>query len=104
MEPLALLQASEFFRGISPQSLRALAAACIPKRVSRRQVLFTEGQEGDSLYILAEGSVQLFKTSADGREVVIGTLKRGDIFGEVVLFEQNRYPVGAMALLPPGPP
>ena len=98
VEPLALLQTSEFFRGISPQSLLALAAACIPKRVSRRQVLFTEGQEGDSLYILAEGSVQLFKTSADGREVVIGTLKSGDIFGEVVLFEQNRYPVGAMAL------
>jgi CRP-like cAMP-binding protein len=98
MEPLALLQTSKFFRGISPRSLRALAAACIPKRVSRRQVLFMEGQEGDSLYILAEGAIQLFKTSSDGREVVIGTLKQGDIFGEVVLFEQNRYPVGAMAL------
>jgi CRP-like cAMP-binding protein len=95
---LALLRASEFFRGISQGSLRALAAACIPKRLAKRQVLFLEGQEGDSMYILAEGSVQLFKTSQDGREVVIRTLKPGEIFGEVVLFEQNLYPVGAMAL------
>jgi CRP-like cAMP-binding protein len=98
VDPLRLLQASEFFRGISPKSLRALAAACIPKRLTKRQVLFLEGQDGDSMYILAEGSVQLFKTSEDGREVVIRTLKPGEIFGEVVLFEQGRYPVGAVAL------
>jgi CRP/FNR family transcriptional regulator len=100
VDTLELLQASEFFRGISPNSLRALAAACIPKRLAKRQVLFLEGQEGNSMYILAEGSVQLFKTSPDGREVVIRTLKPGEIFGEVVLFEQNLYPVGAMALQP----
>ena len=100
MDAFALLAASELFRGISPNSLRALAAACIPKRLARRQILFLEGQEGNSMYILAQGSVQLFKTAADGRQVVIRTLKPGEIFGEVVLFERNLYPVGAMALEP----
>jgi CRP/FNR family transcriptional regulator len=100
VDTLALLQASEFFRGITPNSLHALAAACIPKRLAKGQTLFAEGQEGSSMYILAEGSVQLFKTSADGREVVIRTLKPGEIFGEVVLFEQNLYPVGAIARQP----
>jgi CRP/FNR family transcriptional regulator len=98
MDVHGLLAESEFFRGISPPSLRSLAAACIPKRVSRREVLFHEGQEGDSLYILAAGAVQLFKTAEDGREVVIRTLKPGEIFGEVVLFETNRYPVSAAVL------
>jgi CRP-like cAMP-binding protein len=100
VDTLELLRASEFFRGIAQNSLRALAAACIPKRLAKGQTLFAEGQEGNSMYILAEGSVQLFKTSLDGREVVIRTLKPGEIFGEVVLFEQNLYPVGAMALQP----
>jgi CRP/FNR family transcriptional regulator len=98
MDVHGLLAESEFFRGISPPSLRSLAAACIPRRVSRRDLLFHEGQEGDSLYILAAGAVQLFKTAADGREVVIRTLKPGEIFGEVVLFETNRYPVSAAVL------
>jgi len=86
-----LLERSEFFRGISPRSLRSLAAACIPKRASRRAVLFREEQEGDSLYILAEGTVQLYKTAADGREV-------GEIFGEGVRFESRSFPVSAVTL------
>jgi CRP-like cAMP-binding protein len=96
----AILSAAEFFRGISERSLRALAGACIAKRVEKRRVLFQEGQEGDSLYILAEGAVQLHKSAEDGREVVLRTLKPGEIFGEVVLFEARRYPASAVALAP----
>jgi CRP-like cAMP-binding protein len=96
----AILSGAEFFRGISERSLRSLAAACIPKRVERRVLLFREGQEGDSLYILAEGSVQLYKSAEDGREVVLRTLKAGELFGEVVLFEARRYPASAVTLAP----
>jgi CRP/FNR family transcriptional regulator len=95
-----VLASAEFFRGISERSLRSLAAACIAKRVEKRRVLFREGQEGDSLYILAEGAVQLYKSAEDGREVVIRTLKPGEIFGEVVLFESGCYPASAVALSP----
>ena len=48
--------------------------------------------------VLAEGGVQLYKTASDGREIVIKTLRAGEIFGEVVLFEQKEYPVSAVAL------
>jgi len=95
-----ILSGAEFFRGISERSLRSLAAACIPKRAAKRAVLFREGQEGDSLYILAEGAVQLYKSAEDGREVVLRTLKPGEIFGEVVLFETRRYPASAVTLAP----
>ena len=44
--------------------------------------------------------MQLFKTSADGKEVVIKLVRAGEIFGEVVLFEQDRFPVSACALTP----
>jgi CRP-like cAMP-binding protein len=95
-----ILSGAEFFRGISERSLRALAGACIAKRVEKRRILFQEDQEGDSLYILAEGAVQLYKSAEDGREVVLRTLKPGEIFGEVVLFEARRYPASAVALAP----
>jgi CRP/FNR family transcriptional regulator len=100
VDAYAILRGAEFFKGISEGSLRSLAAACIPKRLDKRQVLFREGQEGDSLYILAEGSVQLYKSAEDGREVVLRTLKPGELFGEVVLFEARRYPASAVALAP----
>ncbi len=100
VDAYAILVGSEFFRGITERSLRSLAAACIPKRVDRRVLLFREGQEGDSLYILAEGTVQLYKSAEDGREVVLGTLKAGELFGEVVLFETRTYPASAVTLAP----
>ena len=93
-----LLRDSDFFNGISDMSIRSLAAICIPKRVDKRQLIFLEGEEGHSMYILAEGSVQLYKTASDGREIVIKTIREGEIFGEVVLFERNEYPVSAVAL------
>jgi CRP-like cAMP-binding protein len=93
-----LLKSSDFFNGISERSIRSLAAICIPKRVEKRKYVFMEGEEGHSMYILAEGGIQLYKTAADGREIVIKTIRAGEIFGEVVLFEENEYPVSAVAL------
>jgi CRP/FNR family transcriptional regulator len=91
------LSGAEFFRGISERSLQA--AACIRAR-GPAVLLFREGQGGDSLYILAEGIVQLFKSAEDGREVVLRTLQAGEIFGEVVLFESGLYPASAITLAP----
>jgi CRP/FNR family cyclic AMP-dependent transcriptional regulator len=93
-----LLKSCTFFSGISDGSIRSLAAICIPKRVEKRRHIFMEGEEGDSMYILAQGGVQLHKSAPDGREIVIKTVRPGEIFGEVVLFEVGEYPVTAVAL------
>jgi CRP-like cAMP-binding protein len=98
MDIRGLLGNTEFFKGISEKSVTSLAGICIPKTVEKRALLFVEGEEGHSMYILAEGAVQLFKSTQDGREVVIKTIKPGEIFGEVILFEQSAYPVSAVAL------
>jgi CRP/FNR family transcriptional regulator len=86
------------FENISESSLRALGDICLEKDVARGQVLFREGDKGYSLYILVTGLVQLHKTAPDGRDVVIKVVRSGEMFGEVILFEQDRYPVSAVAL------
>ena len=98
MNVRAFLKHAEFFKGISPASQDALAGIMIPKTVQKGAVLFTEGQRGYSLYLLASGNIHLSKSSAGGREAVIKIIGPGEIFGEVVLFEQESYPVDARAL------
>ncbi len=98
MDVYRLLQDVDFFKGIALNNVKALAEICIPKAMEKRGILFLEGQEGHSMYILSEGSVQLHKTAPDGREIVIKTIRPGEIFGEVILFEQNTYPVSAVVL------
>ncbi len=63
-------------------------------------MLFVEGELGSSMYLMAQGVVQLFKTSEDGKEVVIKLVRPGELFGEVVLFKEERFPVSACALTP----
>jgi CRP/FNR family transcriptional regulator len=51
-------------------------------------MLFLEGETGSTKYLMAQGAVQLFKMSTEGKEVVIKLLRPGEIFGEVVLFQR----------------
>ncbi|MBN2323212.1 MAG: Crp/Fnr family transcriptional regulator [Spirochaetes bacterium] len=99
MDFSTILRLSEFFKELSEPSLKTLAGICIPKEIDKKGILFSEGAEGYAVYLLICGTVQLYKTSHAGRETVIKVIEPGEIFGEVILFEQKRYPVSARSLV-----
>jgi CRP-like cAMP-binding protein len=45
------------------------------------EVIFDEGANGDWIYVVEKGEVEISK-KMDGRKIVIEVLKTGDIFGE----------------------
>lgn len=98
MDPTALLAQSYFFGELSDESRRRLAECCGLREYRKRDVLFQEGTEGEGMYLLARGRVQLHKHAPDGSEVVIKVVRPGESFAEVVLFERSRHPVTAVAL------
>ncbi len=100
MDIQTLLEQADFFRALSPAGRRAVARICIPKTLRRREILFREGERGHAMYLMAQGAVQLSRTSVDGKEVVIKLVRAGEIFGEVILFERDTFPVTACALTP----
>ena len=95
---VSLLGESPYFKGLSTSGRQAVAAACRLVDVPKREHLFREGERGESVYLVAEGALQLVKTSEGGQEVVIKTVEPGDVFAEVMLFERDRYPVSAVAV------
>jgi CRP/FNR family transcriptional regulator, dissimilatory nitrate respiration regulator len=98
MDKAAILSRIGLFDNISDENRDALAEICLPKQLRKNQTLFVEGARGLAVYILVTGSVQLYKSGPDGRKVVIKTVRSGEMFGEVILFEQNAYPVSSVAL------
>ncbi|MEW5815465.1 MAG: Crp/Fnr family transcriptional regulator [Spirochaetota bacterium] len=98
MDIAGLLRQNEFFKEFSKRNLVLLAEICIPKTVKKRETLFIEGQEGNFMFFLVRGNIQVFKTSPEGREIVIKVIKPGEIFAEVILFEEKHYPASAVAL------
>jgi CRP/FNR family transcriptional regulator len=100
MTLLDCIDRSEFFKGISDGSKKALARLCRPVRLKKKDILFGEGDRGHSLFMMASGTLRLFKSTPDGKEVVIKIIQPAEIFGEVILFEEDRYPVSAVAVEP----
>lgn len=96
-DPTQLIRDAKFFSGLSEAACKRLAALSRRRTIEKRELLFMEGAEGKAVYLLTAGSLQLIKTNLDGKETVIKTVKLGELFAEVILFEKNLYPVTAVA-------
>jgi CRP/FNR family transcriptional regulator len=92
------LTEAEFFANLPAASRIQLAEICIPKKAKKKEVIFLEGSEGSLFFLLLSGRVQLYRLSEEGKEVAIKVIGPGEIFAEVIIFEQERYPVCASAL------
>ena len=92
------LREIELFDNLTSETLKTLASICRKKRIVKKGILFTEGDFGKAIYYCMDGHIQLYKCDEQGRETVIKVIQTGELFGEVILFERDYYPVTAMAL------
>jgi CRP/FNR family cyclic AMP-dependent transcriptional regulator len=81
------LRRAGLFQGVDPNDVEALSNEFEITEVSRGQVLFHEGEPGDSLYIVLSGKVKLGRRSSDGRENLVAVMGPSDQFGELSLFD-----------------
>jgi CRP-like cAMP-binding protein len=81
------LRNAPLFRGLDEEAAEALTASLKQTRIRRGDVLFSEGDEGDRLYIVTQGKVKLGRSSVDGRENLLAILGPGQMFGELSLFD-----------------
>ena len=96
-DPSQLIRNAKFFSGLSDAACKRLAELSRRRTIEKRELLFMEGAEGKAVYLLTAGSLHLVKTNLDGKETVIKTVKTGELFAEVILFEKSSYPVTAVA-------
>lgn len=84
---LEALRRSPLFQGILPDDLQRLARGMAQRRYRRHEVIFHEGDPGESLHVVVEGRVKITRESMAGDEAIVATLGRGDTFGELVLLD-----------------
>lgn len=66
------------------------------KRYSAGTIIFSEGDEGTDLFIIAEGEVEISKR-VNGKKQLITTLCEGDFFGEMALISEAERTATATA-------
>src|ERR1043165_91984 len=62
-----VLARSGIFQGVDPEAAEALAKEMDTVEVRKGDVLFNEGEAGDSLYIVLSGKIKLGRRGADAR-------------------------------------
>lgn len=70
---------------LSPSLLEALAARGNTRAYRANAILITEGDAGDSLYIVVAGRLRAYASSENGREVVLSEHGPGEYVGELSL-------------------
>jgi CRP-like cAMP-binding protein len=84
---VALLLRCPLFGGAEPGDVEEVARHVRRRRFRRGEVIFHEGDPGDSLHVVASGSVKIVLSSEVGEEAIIATLHAGDFFGELALLD-----------------
>jgi CRP-like cAMP-binding protein len=97
---VASLRACPLFAQLEPDALEELAARLRQRRYRRNEVVFHQGDPGDTLHVIAEGAMKIVLPSPEGEEAIIATLRRGDFFGELALLDGGTHSATVTAVEP----
>lgn len=64
------------------------------------QVLFEQGDEGDALYALIEGMLEVSFLAMSGRKLALSLMRPGEVFGEIALFDNGPRTATITAAVP----
>ena len=85
-DTVELLSQVPLFAGLAPDDVAQLADVAVPRRWSAGEVVFREGDEGDTCYVVRSGAARVTRNHSDGRAITLAELRRGDIFGELAMW------------------
>ena len=95
---MAILADVPMFALIDDQERQTLAELLDTCHFATGETIFSQGDAGDTVYIVRQGRVQTFITSDEGETIVVGENENGDVFGEISLLDGGPRTASAVAV------
>ena len=93
-----VLASCGLLQGVDADAAESLAKELEYVEVRKGDVLFTEGEPGDSLYIVMSGKIKVGRRASDGRQNLIAVMGPSDMVGELSLFDPGPRTATATAV------
>ena len=86
------LQKNRLFRDISSEEMYKMlkCAKAQEKEYIQEEYIFRQGQTPSRLFLILEGTVMIAKDFASGKRDVLFFVEKGDVFGEMFLFSDEK--------------
>lgn len=87
LEKVLILRDSSLFVGLSGEELYPVAEIAVSRQLRAGETVVRQGDPGDALYVVAEGTFSIVKSGGAKGESVLRSLSAGEVFGELALLD-----------------
>ncbi len=91
------LRSAPVFEGVSDGILSDFTNSSRIRALEKGEILFSQTDPADTVYIVRSGCISIFLATLEGRELVINEMHPGDCFGELSLITDQPRSTGALA-------
>lgn len=84
-----ILHSIPLFSELDDTELAAIETLTSITEVPKKKIVVQEGEPGEALFVILDGSVKISSYTADGREIVLSILNKGAFFGEMSLLDMR---------------
>src|ERR1700743_3261248 len=92
-----LLARTPMFQDLAADDLHALAGSLVERRFHAGEIIMTLGDRGTSMFIVAEGDVNIFLPGEASRRISLKDIQVGEYLGELALFDDKPRSASAVA-------
>jgi uncharacterized membrane protein len=96
----ALVRGVPVLQLLDDDEIKELLAGTEERGYVAGQTVFKEGQPGGEMHVVLEGKVETFLMDDEGHRVVLAEVEKGEMFGELSLFDNEPRSASAVALEP----
>jgi len=86
-QALELLSKINLFSGLQETYLRRIAGLGLEETYAPNSLIFSEGAQGDKVYLILSGAVRISRTVPGMGEEALAVLRAGTYFGEMALID-----------------
>ncbi len=80
---LGLLGASDLFRDLDDGQMADVEQMTVMRQCKKGRLIYAAGQDGEALFLLKEGKVNVYRVSPEGRKLITIVIAPGTLFGNM---------------------